>query len=77
MAELYGSVRTTVRLLSEVESMLKHPSVAVELGRQGVNVSLAILGVQGLVAYIEGNRARALDDFSTLAEEIRTRLVRP
>jgi hypothetical protein len=76
MAEHYGSVRTAVRLLSEVESLLKHPSVAMELGRGGVNQSLAILGVQALTAYIEGNRVRALDDFSTLTDEIRARMER-
>jgi hypothetical protein len=56
---------------------LKHPSVSVELGQRGVNTSIAILAVQGLTAYVEGNRGRALEDFATVTEEIRTRLGRP
>jgi hypothetical protein len=76
MAEHHGSAATTLRLLREIESLMKHPSVAVELGQRGVNSSIAILAVQGLSAYVEGQRARALDDFATVADEIRARLER-
>jgi hypothetical protein len=77
MAENPGSVKATVRLLGEIEALLKHPSVSIELGQRGVNTSIAILAVQGLTAYVEGNRGRALEDFATVTEEIRTRLARP
>jgi hypothetical protein len=77
MAEHHGSVAATVRLLGEVESLLKHPSVSVELGHRGVNASIAILAIQALTAYVEGNRVRAQDDFATVADEIRARLERP
>ncbi|HEV8551059.1 MAG TPA: hypothetical protein VGQ57_18555 [Polyangiaceae bacterium] len=77
MAEHHGSVRATVRLLGEIEALLKHPSVSVELGQRGVNASIAILAVQALTGYVEGNRARALEDFSTVTEEIRARLQKP
>ena len=76
MAEHHGSIAAAQRLLREVESLVKHPSVSVELGQRGVNASIAILAVQALTAYFEGNRARALDDFSTVTEEIRARLER-
>jgi hypothetical protein len=55
---------------------LKHPSVTIELGHRGVNASLTMLAVQGLTAYVEGNRQQAHEDFATVAEEIRTRLER-
>lgn len=76
MAEHHGSIAAAQRLLREVESLVKHPSVSVELGQRGVNASIAILAVQALTAYFEGNRARALDDFATVTEEIRARLER-
>jgi hypothetical protein len=75
MAEQHGNA-VVVRLLGEIESLLKHPSVAMELGRRGINASIAILAAQGLTAYVEGNRARAQEDFATAAEEIRTRMER-
>jgi hypothetical protein len=76
MAEQHGSAATVVRLLGEIESLLKHPSVGTELGSRGINSSIAILAAQGLAAYVEGNRVRALEDFSTVVEEIRTRMER-
>jgi hypothetical protein len=76
MSGQHGSVAAVSRLLREVESLLKHPSVAMELGHRGVNASLTLLAVQGLTAYVEGNRHRAHEDFATVAEEIRTRLAR-
>ena len=53
---------------------MKHPSVTMELGHRGVNASLTMVAVQGLMAYVEGNRRQAHEDFATVAEEIRTRL---
>jgi hypothetical protein len=76
MSVHHGSVAAVTRLLREVETLLKHPSVGMELGRRGVNVSLTLLAVQGLTAYVEGNRRQAHEDFATVAEEIRTRLER-
>jgi hypothetical protein len=76
MAEHYGSARAVARLLREIEALLKHPSVGIELGQRGVNASIAILAVQGLTAYVEGNRKQAHDDFATVAEEILARIER-
>ncbi len=76
MLEHHGSVATIARLLGDVEGLLKHPSVSVELGNRGINASIALLAVQGLTAYVEGNRLRAQEDFATAAEEILTRMER-
>lgn len=73
MAEKYGSAAILTRLLGEVESLLKHPSVEVELSRRGVNSSIAIIATQGLSAYVEGNLRRAAEDLGTAAEEITAR----
>jgi len=62
------------RLLEEVEALLKDPHLALDFGRRGVNTSLALLGVQGVIAYLDCNKARAIEDLATVAEEIRARL---
>ena len=74
MSNQHGSVAAVSRLLREVESLLKHPGVTLELGHRGVNASLTMLAVQGLTAYVEGKRHQAHEDFATVAEEIRARL---
>jgi hypothetical protein len=76
MSQHHGSVAAVARLLREIESLLKHPSVTIELGHRGVNASITLLAVQGLTAYVEGNRRQAAEDFATVTEEIRTRLER-
>lgn len=77
MAEQYGSIAAIGRLLGEVEALLKQPSVQMELGKRGINSSIALLAAQGLALYMEGNRVRAHEDFATAAEEIRARLEVP
>jgi hypothetical protein len=74
MSAHHGSVAAVSRLLREIESLLKHPSVTLELGHRGVNASITLLAVQGLTSYVEGNRRQAHEDFATVAEEIRARL---
>ena len=73
MVETHGSAAALTRLLDEVVDLLKQPSVGMELGRRGVNTSIALIATQGLIAYIEGNRIRAADDLGTAAEEIEAR----
>jgi len=73
MAEKDGSAMAVLRLLRDVESLLKHPSVAMDLGRGGINASIAILAVQGLEAYLDGNLTRAQEDLATAAEEMAAR----
>jgi hypothetical protein len=74
MARLDGTLRALVRLLGEVEALLKQPTIGFELGHRGVNTSVALLATQGLAAYLEGNKRQAADDLATAAEEIRSRL---
>jgi hypothetical protein len=76
MSDQHGSVAAVSRLLREIEALLKHPSITIELGHRGVNASVTLLAIQGLTAYVEGNRHQASEDFATVAEEIRTRLAR-
>jgi hypothetical protein len=63
-----------IRLLQDVEALLKDPQLALDFGRHGVNTSLALLAVQGLIGYFDGNKLRAADDLGTVADEIRARL---
>jgi hypothetical protein len=66
-----------ILLLREVEGLLKNAHLALDFSRRGVNTSLALVAVQGLMAYLEGNKVRAADDFGTVVEEIRARLGKP
>jgi hypothetical protein len=63
-----------IRVLQDVEGLLKDPQLALDFGRHGVNTSLALLAVQGLIAYFDGDKVRAADDLGTVADEIRARL---
>jgi hypothetical protein len=63
-----------VKLLAEVESLLKRPGVGLDLTQRGVNTSLALLALQGLMAYLEGKKRQAYQDLFSAAEEIRSRL---
>ena len=61
-------------LLSELQQLLKAPEVGLGLGVRGVNTSIALLAAQGLQAYVRGNKAQAVDDLGTAAEELGARL---
>ena len=74
MTEQRGSSAAAVGLLEEVEALLKDARLAIDFSRTGVNTSIALVTVQGLIAYLEGNKVRAVDDLSTAADEIRARL---
>jgi len=74
MSQHLGTARTLGQLLAEVEALLKEPRLGMDLGRHGVNVSIALIATQGLAAYIQGNQRRAAEDLGTAAEEIEARL---
>lgn len=61
-------------VLDELVALLKRSEVGSELASRGVNVSLAIVGAEGLAAYVHGEKARAAEDLATVAEEIASRL---
>ena len=74
MSEHQDSRAAAIQLLQDLEGLLKDPRLALDFGRHGVNTSLALVAVQGLIAYIDGNKIRAADDLGTVADEIRARL---
>ena len=61
-------------VFEDLGTLLKNPEVGAELTERGINVSLAIVAAEALVAYVAGDRERAAEDFDTVAEEISTRL---
>jgi hypothetical protein len=63
------------RLLGELEWLLKDGSVVAALTARNVNASIALTALDGLRAYLlEDKKAQAAQDFSTVAEEIFSRL---
>lgn len=64
--------------IEQVRTILQRGEVHGDLTQRGVNVSLALLAVDGLREYLRGERERAGEDFATVAEEIahRTSLAR-
>jgi hypothetical protein len=67
-------MRELHEVFEELDTLLKNPDVGAELTERGINVSLAIVAAEALLAYVDGDRARAAEDFDTVAEEISTRL---
>ena len=61
-------------VFEDLVTLLKNPEVGAELTNDGVNISLAIVGAEGLAAYIRGEKERAADDLGTVAEEIAARI---
>lgn len=61
-------------VFEDLVTLLKNPEVGAELTARGVNTSLAIVGAEGLTAYIRGEKERAADDLGMVAEEIRARM---
>jgi hypothetical protein len=61
-------------VFSELDTLLKDPTIGAELAQLGINTSLALLASQGLAAYLRGDKPEAAEDLATAAEEIRVRL---
>ena len=61
-------------VFEDLVTLLKNAEVGAELTKRGVNVSLAIVGAEGLAAYVHGDKERAAEDLGTVAEEIASRL---
>lgn len=59
--------------LDALERLMKSPAVAQGLAARGVNSSLALTAALGLGAYLRGDKATAIEDFATVAEEIAAR----
>jgi hypothetical protein len=74
MVDVKASLHELDDLLTELETLLKNPDVGSALASRGVNVSLALVGTEGLRAYLSGDKEQAAEEFDTLAEEISERL---
>jgi len=61
-------------VLTELEDLLKNGDVIGVLSERGVNASLAFAVIDGLRAYLEGDKQKASDDLGMIAEEIAGRL---
>lgn len=62
-------------VLSELGGLLKRSDVGAELTSRGINVSLALVAVDAIAAYVHGDKATAHEDFATVAEEIASRMM--
>lgn len=60
-------------VFDDLDALLKNPDVTAALDARGVNVSLALTAAYGLRAYLHGDKATAIEDLSTVAEEIAAR----
>ena len=74
MADETAAMKELRQVFEDLDTLLKNPDVGAALTERGINVSLAIVAAEALVAYVAGDRERAAEDFDTVAEEISTRL---
>ncbi len=76
MSEAADPLRELDDLFDELDTLLKNSEVGAALSGKGINVSLAIVAADALRAYLNGDKAKAAEDFDTVAEEIEARLGR-
>jgi hypothetical protein len=62
-------------VMDDLESLLKNGEVIGALTGRGINASLALVAVSGLRSYLKGKKAEAAEDFCSVAEEVRARLL--
>lgn len=74
MADESLAMKELREVFEDLDTLLKNPDVGSELTARGVNTSLAIVAAEALLAYVEGDKDRAAEDFETVAEEIAARL---
>ncbi len=60
-------------LLGRVEKAMKAPQFEAALNSQKLNSSFALLGIEALQAYLQGDVDVAQSAFATLADELSTR----
>ncbi len=61
-------------VLDELDTLLKSNALGDALSERGVNISLALTAAAGLRAYLRGDKANAIADLGTAAEEIAARV---
>lgn len=67
-------LRELEEVLDELDTLLKSNALGDALSERGVNISLALTAAAGLRAYLRGDKANAIADLGTAAEEIAARV---
>jgi hypothetical protein len=75
MTDGKGPLGEALEVLGDLDTLLKNPDFGAAFAERGVNISLALVAVDGLRAYLEGDKARAAEEFGTVAEEVASRMV--
>ena len=60
-------------VFGDLETLLKNPDVGAVLAEKGVNTSLAMLAMDGLHAYLKGEKGKAIEDLTHFTEEVTAR----
>jgi hypothetical protein len=68
------ALREVDDLFGDLETLLENPDVGAALAEKGVNISLALLASDALLAYLHGDKARAAEELSHFGEEVAARL---
>jgi predicted naringenin-chalcone synthase len=68
------ALRELEDVFEELDTLLKNPDVGAELADRGVNVSLAMTLADGLRAYLNGDKEKALLELGTATDEIAARM---
>jgi hypothetical protein len=63
-------------VFEELETLLKNPDVGAVLAERGVNISLAMTLADGMKAYLQGDKEKALLELGTATDEIAARMAR-
>lgn len=62
-------------VFDDLETLLKNGDVVAALTVRGINASIALLAAHALRAYLDDRKEAAVEDFETVAEEIRGRII--
>jgi len=63
-------------VFDELDALLKNADVGADLAERGVNVSLAMTLLDGVRAYLRGEKERAILELGTATDEIAARFAR-
>jgi hypothetical protein len=61
-------------VFEELDALLKNPEVGAVLAGKGINVSLAMTLADGVRAYLNGDKEKAVLELDTATEEITARM---
>ncbi len=70
-----AGLREVAELMEELRALLKSSAVIEALTERGVNSSLALVAIDGVAAYLRGDKLDAVEDLRTVAEEIEGRIL--